>query len=154
MMGETEAPEVVDAKLVEAGVVYELTRVLTKVTGQMVVEIPTMAVTLAMDVAERTGQLVTSGAQLKTVIWVVWKTVEVDTAGMYSTTRTLVRTGSVGTGQSLTHRKVARHNQPPMAWPQTLGSRRAAAAVKMVESFIVATSDWEMEDDGEEENAQ
>lgn len=56
-----------DAKLVEAGVVYELTRVLTKVTGQMVVDMPTMAVTMARDVAERSGQLVTSGGQLQTV---------------------------------------------------------------------------------------
>lgn len=39
------APDVVGKKLVEAGVVYELTRVLTNVTGQMVVEMPTMAVT-------------------------------------------------------------------------------------------------------------
>ena len=149
MMGETEAPEVVDAKLVVAGVVYELTRVLTKVTGQMVVEMPTMAVTLAMDVAERTGQLVISGAQLKTVICVVWKTVEVDTAGMYSTTRTLVRIGSALVSLR-SNGKADSVDRPPMAWPQTAGSRRAAAAVKIVESFIVATSDLEMEDDGEE----
>jgi hypothetical protein len=41
--------------------------VLTKVTGQIVVDMPMMAVTMAMDVAERAGQLVTSGAQLQTV---------------------------------------------------------------------------------------
>jgi hypothetical protein len=52
---------------VVAGVVQELTRVLTKVTGQMVVDMPTTAVTRASDVAERAGQLGTSGAQLQTV---------------------------------------------------------------------------------------
>lgn len=82
---------------------------------------PTMAVTMARDVAERSGQLVTSGGQLQTVNWVVWYTVEVETAGTYSTTRTLVVTES------------------PMFWEETAaGIIRAMAAAKTVESFIVA----------------
>jgi hypothetical protein len=52
---------------------------------------------------------------------VVWYTVEVETAGTYSTTRTLVVTGS------------------PMFWPETAaGISRAMAAAKTVESCIVA----------------
>jgi hypothetical protein len=52
---------------------------------------------------------------------VVWYTVEVETAGTYSTTRTLVVTES------------------PMAWPETAaGINRAMAAAKTVENFIVA----------------
>jgi hypothetical protein len=91
----------------------------------MVVDMPTTAVTRARDVAERAGQLGTSGAQLQTVNWVVWYTVEVETAGTYSTTRTLVVTGS------------------PMFWPKTTaGIIRAMAAAKTVESCIVAMVSW------------
>ena len=69
----------------------EVTRLMrdeTSVTGQTVVDRAIVAVTTATDVSRR-GQFVISGPQLRTVTARVAQTVEVDTAGTYSTTTML-----------------------------------------------------------------